>query len=313
MGEVMEQFDKRLMNRFKIIAFDWDGTAVINRQADATEVGHAMEELMKLDVLMVIITGTNFGHIDRQFCSRISGGHKENLFACTNRGSEVYGFTSTLQPSQPVLLSKRQATLQEEAALTAVSEAVRDEIMRRANLKIGIVYDRLNRRKIDLIPEAEWADPPKSEIGKLLKATEKRLVSAGILGGIREAYNLTEDFAKKFGLPDARITSDVKHIEVGLTDKADSVRWILSELAPKHGVQVGNILFLGDEFGPVGGFEGSDFKMVTYGSRGAVYASVGPEPNGVPPNVIHLGGGPQKFIELLKEQIRLHRGQAASG
>jgi hypothetical protein len=105
----------------------------------------------------------------------------------------------------------------------------------------------------------------------------------------------------------------VKHIEVGLTDKSDSVRWIMQELAPKHGVFVENVLFVGDEFGPVAGFEGSDFKMVTHGSRGAVYVSVGPEPNGVPPEVIHLGGGPDRFIDLLKQQIKLHHQQAASG
>src|SRR6185503_15100430 len=137
--------NKRLMHRFKIIAFDWDGTAVINRQADATEVSQVMEDLLKLKVLMVIITGTNFGNLDRQFCSRIKAPHKEYLYACTNRGSEVYGFTSSLQPSQPVTLFKRQATLQEEAALTAIAEAVRDELMIKYNLKVGIVYDRLNR------------------------------------------------------------------------------------------------------------------------------------------------------------------------
>jgi hydroxymethylpyrimidine pyrophosphatase-like HAD family hydrolase len=307
----MEIKHKKLMHRFKIIAFDWDGTAVVNRQADANEVGKAMEELLNLGVLMVIITGTNFGNLDRQFCSKIKGKHKENLYSCTNRGSEVYGFTSSLQPSQPVTLFKRQATLQEEAALTAIAEAVRDELLVKYNLKVGIVYDRLNRRKIDLIPE--WDDPPKSEIGKLLQAVEARLVSAGVVGGIKEVFDLTQKIATRCGLPDTKITSDVKHIEVGLTDKSDSVRWIMGELAHKHQVPVTDILFVGDEFGPVAGFEGSDFKMVTNGSRGAVYASVGPEPNGVPPEVIHLGGGPDRFIELLREQIKLNRTQAASG
>src|SRR5437773_11774713 len=117
------ELEKKLSHRFQIIAFDWDGTAVVNRKADATEVSHAMEELLKLGVFMVIITGTNFGHLDRQFCSRIHGPHKSKLFACTNRGSEVYGFTSSLQPTQPVIVWKRQATEQENAALTAIAEA----------------------------------------------------------------------------------------------------------------------------------------------------------------------------------------------
>src|SRR5437879_568450 len=108
----MEPMQKNLSHRFKIIAFDWDGTAVINRRADATEVGRAMEELLKLSVYMVIITGTNFGHLDRQFCSKIQGPHKAYLFACTNRGSEVFGFTKSLQPSEPVVIFKREATAQ---------------------------------------------------------------------------------------------------------------------------------------------------------------------------------------------------------
>jgi hypothetical protein len=309
---VVNNMDK-LSRKFKIIAFDWDGTAVINRRADAAEVSHSMEELLKLGVLMVIITGTNVGHLDRQFSSKINGSHKSNLFACTNRGSEVYGFSSMLQPSQPVLIYKRQATAQEEATLNQIAEAVRDEIYSRSKLEIKIVYDRLNRRKIDIIPEDEWADPPKSDIGQLLEATEKRLIDGGIKGGIREVFYLTLDMARSYGLTDAKITSDVKHIEIGLTDKADSVDWIMRDLAPKHNIPVENILFVGDEFGPVAGFEGSDFKMVTHSSFGAVYASVGPEPNGVPAGVLHLGGGPARFIELLNQQINMHRKQAATG
>ena len=33
---------------------------------------------------------------------------------------------------------------------------------------------RLNRRKIDLIPLPEWADPPKAQIDELLAAVEAR-------------------------------------------------------------------------------------------------------------------------------------------
>ncbi|MEW6732225.1 MAG: hypothetical protein AB1489_12930 [Acidobacteriota bacterium] len=302
-----------LSRRFKIIAFDWDGTAVVNRYAAVADVGRAIEQLLKFNVVMVIITGTNFGHLDRQFCASIKGTHKANLYACTNRGSEVYGFTSQLQPSQPVLLYKRQATSNEDSALTAVAEAVRDEIKQRSQLEVAIVYDRLNRRKIDLIPTAEWNDPPKAKIGELLTVTEARLKGAGVVGGIREIFDLTRRLANVYGLKDARITSDVKHIEVGLTDKADSVNWIMSELATRQSIPARDILFVGDEFGPVAGFEGSDFKKVTPSARGAVYVSVGAEPNGVPTEVIHLGGGPPRFLELLEDQILLHSQQAVGG
>src|SRR5262249_53872642 len=142
--------------------------------------------------------------------------------------------------------------------------------------------------------------------------TEQRLQMNGITGGIREVFALTHDIAKRVGLIDVRITSDVKHIEVGLTDKSDSVNWVMQDLAVRNNIDAEDILFVGDEFGPVGGFEGSDFKKVTVSAQGAVYVSVGPEPNGVPPQVIHVGGGPARFIEILREQIRLHQ-RAATG
>ncbi|MBI4560218.1 MAG: hypothetical protein HY706_21715, partial [Candidatus Hydrogenedentes bacterium] len=50
--------------------------------------------------------------------------------------------------------------------------------------------------------------------------------------------------------------------------------------------------------------EGSDFKMT--GFEGATCISVGKEPNGTPPGVIWLGGGPKRFLEFLDAQIRLH-------
>ena len=45
--------------------------------------------------------------------------------------------------------------------------------------------ERLNRRKIDLIPEPEWADPPKARIGELLDAVQARLRARGAQGSRR--------------------------------------------------------------------------------------------------------------------------------
>jgi hypothetical protein len=291
------------LNRpFRIIAFDWDGTAVEDRSADARAVASRLEALMKCGVQIVVITGTNFNNIDRQFCQLVRGPHKRNLYVLTNRGSEVFGFDEN---SEPVLLYRRQATEREDHLLTKVAEGVREYVRRRGGPEIAVVYDRLNRRKIDLIPE--WVGPKKSQIGELLEATERRLQQGGIKGGIRELFMLAEKLSRDYGLTAARITSDVKHIEVGLTDKADSVAWVMNELAPKVGAEANQILFVGDEFGPIAGFAGSDFKMATEAAGKAVFVSVGSEPNGVPEGVIHLGGGPARFLELLDQQIALHK------
>ena len=300
--EVLDNFPQ-LRRRFLIIAFDWDGTAVENRAADATEVAARIETLLKLGVPIVVITGTNFNNIDKQLSRLITGRHKRNLYILTNRGSEVFGFDEN---SAPVLLHRRTASIAEELLLTKVAQAVRDYVRYRRGPIIDIVYNRLNRRKIDMIPEPAWADPPKARIGDLLNATEHRLRTGGIYRGIKQLFDLTEKLSLQFGLKQARLTSDVKFIEVGLTDKADSVAWVFGHLAPKVEAKAGDILIAGDEFGPIGGFEGSDFRMVTPEATGSTFVSVGPEPAGVPPEVIHIGGGPATFERLLEDQIEIH-------
>ncbi len=277
---------------FRLIVFDWDGTAVEHRHADATRVRRIAERLLRAEVLLVVVTGTNVANVEAQFSSAIRGPQKSNLYLCTNRGSEVYGYSG---PSPPMLRHLRRATGEEDRKLTEIAEALRDEIAARTGLVTEVIADRLNRRKIDLIPTPEWRDPPKSAMPELLAAVEARLRGAGLAGGLREVFEMTERLCRDRGLPDARVTSDAKHIEVGLTDKADSVRWVLRELAAPRGIGTREILIAGDEFGSTAGFPGSDERMVVPEASGAVYVSVGPEPAGVPPPVIHLGGGPRRF------------------
>jgi hypothetical protein len=292
-----------LGRRFRALIYDWDGTAVVNRQADASHVAALIDELLRRGVWNVIVTGTNFGHIDRQLCQLLPLHDRRHLLVCTNRGSEVFGFTS-----DGVLLNRwlRVASPEEDRALTVVAEAVRDEIGRRTGLEIGIIYDRLNRRKIDLIPLPEWVDPPKYRIGDLLVAVEQRLRAGGLTGGIAEVVELTQALATANGLADARITSDVKHIEVGLTDKGDAVRWVRRELIERESIGGRELLVVGDEFGPVAGFTGSDDRLRQVADTATVI-SVGSEPNGVPAGVRHLGGGPEMFARLLAEQVVLHQ------
>lgn len=220
----------QLMRPFTIIAFDWDGTAVMNRCEGDGAVRATIERLLELGVLVVVITGTNFSNVDRQLSAAIRGLHKRNLFITTNRGSKVYGFDD--QP-RPVLLWQRLNAPEENRLLTVIADAVRDTLVVRTGLQIRVIYNRLNRRKIDLIPLPEWSDPPKSAMGDLLRAVEARLRGVGLAGGLREVVDLAERLAREKGLKDARITSDVKHVEVGITDKSDAVDWMMRELAQK--------------------------------------------------------------------------------
>jgi kojibiose phosphorylase len=296
----------QLARPFRVLVFDWDGTAVASRQEDASAVRTRLERLLRLGTIVVVVTGTNFGNVDRQLCDAMQGVWKQGLYVCANRGSEVYGFDAD---SHPILLSKRVASPSEERLLTEAAERTRRR-MAQAGLDVRVIANRMNRRKIDLIPVAKWADPPKSAIGALLEAVQDRLGRSGWKGGLREVVELATVAASEVGLRDARITSDVKHVEIGLTDKGDAIDWAVRELGSQRGFQPSDMLVVGDEFGPIGGVSGSDAKMLTPGSIGASHASVGSEPGGVPEGVLHVGGGPPQFLRLLDAQIAMHRGGA---
>src|ERR671931_1213064 len=141
-----------LDRRFEAVVFDWDGTAVPDRAADASELRELVEELCLRGLDLVVITGTHVGNVDGQLGARPAGpGH---LYFCVNRGSEVF----QADAEGVRLLHRREATASEEAALDAAAAATVAELGRRG-IGAEIVSQRLNRRKIDLIPEPEWLDP----------------------------------------------------------------------------------------------------------------------------------------------------------
>lgn len=287
-------------HRYRLIAFDWDGTAVTSRQEQPEQLAEAMRRLLEAGIVLVIITGTNAGNVTGQIAPLLTPAALARLYLMVNRGSEVYAYTNggDLDP-----LWQREASPAENAALDATAAAVQQELRERFGVRVEIISNRLNRRKIDLIPEPDWADPPKARIGELLEAVEARLEP--VPGGISAVISLTQRAAATHGLPDARITSDVKHVEVGLTDKSDSIAFLMRRLAPMRGIQPSEVLIAGDEFGPIAGFEGSDYRMVTRLAAGATIVSVGAEPNGVPAGVVHVSGGPDQFVRLLEQQAEL--------
>jgi trehalose/maltose hydrolase-like predicted phosphorylase len=287
-----------LDRRFEAVVFDWDGTAVPDRAADASAVRRLLEDLCEFGMELFVVTGTHVGNVDGQLQARPKG--LGRLHLCLNRGSEVFRVDET----GVRLLTRREATPEEDAALTAAAEATVAKLAERG-LQAEIVSRRLNRRKIDLIPVPAWADPPKARIDELLAAVEERLHRAD-LAGLGEAVELAEVAAREAGLEAPRVTSDAKHVEIGLTDKADSASWVFHELRHR-GIAPGLVLAAGDEFGPLGGLPGSDSLLLVPQGAGATAISVGREPTGVPDGVISLGGGPARFLDLLEDQLERRR------
>lgn len=291
-----------LQRPFRAIIFDWDGTAVADRREDAAPLVHVTEALLDLGIWLVVVTGTNFGNIDRQFCHLIHEEKRGHILVCANRGSEVYGFTAQ---GAPLRVWYRAATAEEDRMLDAVATSLRDALVMRTGLDIHVISGRMNRRKIDLIPLPEWADPAKAQIGALLQAVQTRLHAAGERGGLASVIDEARKIALSVGLPEARITTDVKHIEVGLTDKRDALIWLRRELLETEGIPLKDVLIVGDEFGTLAGFPGSDERMQADVGEACV-VSVGNEPEGTPPDVVHLGGGPPQFRHMLSLQVAHH-------
>ena len=279
---------------FEAVLFDWDGTAVTDRAADAAPLRRRVEALSASGVHLFAVSGTHVGNVDGQLGARPRGPGR--LFLCANRGSEVFEATSR----GLVLVSRRIATPTEDAALDRAAALVVAELGARG-LRAEVVSSRLNRRKIDLIPEPEWAEPKKAEIAALVVAVEKRLAGTDA-GGLDDVVDLARRTARIAGLDDPRITSDAKHVEIGLTDKSDSARFAAGWLEAE-GVTGRLVLVAGDELGPIGGAAGSDSFMLVEELARAAAVSVGAEPDGVPPGVVPLGGGPRRFLEVLDAQL----------
>jgi hypothetical protein len=283
-----------LNRRFGAIMFDWDGTAVPDRRADASILRDLLERLSGLGCHLVVTSGTHLENVDDQLGARPAGPGR--LFIDSNRGSEVW----EIGQAGALLRERREPRPGENEALDRAAAATVDALAGRG-LAIGAVSTRLNRRKIDLMPLPEWGDPPKSRIAELLSATLATLRTAGI-GSLHEVCELARDLARAAGVADPRVTTDAKHVEIGLTDKTDASRQIFPLLA-SLAVPPELVLVCGDEMGPLGGEPGSDSLMLAGDGARAVAVSVGVEPEGVPPEVIALGGGPPRFLELLRDQI----------
>jgi len=299
-SDVARRVPDALRHRFELIVFDWDGTAVPDRKTAVPRLNAVLASLLEAGMWLAPVTGTNVDHLERQSINEIAPRLRRRMRVCTNRGSEVWGYG---EGGERVALYQRVASPAEEAMLTRAAEALREWLAERG-VKSRIIYDRLNRRKIDLIPLPEWDDPPKAQIKALIAATTRHLQAAGI-ERIGEVMQRASEIARDCGLADPRVTSDGKYVEIGLTDKSDSIAWLLDNVARTHRIGARSILIAGDEFGDVGGFAGSDERMMTPDTRGVRIVSVGREPHGVPAGVVQVHGGPDAFLSILRWQLAI--------
>ena len=258
-----------LARRFEAIVFDWDGGAVPDRRADAHRLRRLVEQATAEGLELAIVSGTQIDNVDGQLAARPAG--PGGLILARNDGSEVF----SVDPQGPKLAFRRAATADEDAALSRAAQLTVERLAERG-LRAQIVARRPSHCQIDLVPELAWEDPPTARIAELVAAVERRLGAAGI-AGLPEAVKIACDSAVEAGLGAPRVSSDAKHIEIGLTDMSDSARWINRWLW-ERGIAPEQVLVVGDQSGSLG-----------------------------PAGVVRLSGGPDTFAAVLEDQISRRR------
>ena len=166
--------------------FDWDGTAVPDRAADASELRALVEELCRLGRQLVITSGTHLENVDDQLRVRPDGPGR--LYIDSNRGSEIW----EIGQGGPVLrAAARDAARGGRCARSAAAARTCRRPAARG-LATGEVSTRLNRRKLDLMPGAAWVDPPKSRDRRAARRDARhvarrrhRLAARGLRAGPR--------------------------------------------------------------------------------------------------------------------------------
>ena len=290
-----------LARRFEAIIVDWDATAVQQRCAAGSRLGKLLEQAAANGLELAVLSGTNVGNVDGQLAARPAG--PGGLILALNGGSEVF----SVDRNGPRVAFRRIATADEDAALSRAAQLT-VERLGAVGLSARIASERPNGRRVELIPEPAWREPLDRSIPKLLAALRSRLAAAGI-SGLPEVVKIASDAAAEAGLADPRVTSDAKHVEIGLTDKSDSARWIMRWLWAR-GIAPDQVLIAADQFGPLMGPPGSNPLLSASGAERPTVVSVGVEPSALPAGVIWLGGGPDALASLLADQIaRRRRGE----
>ena len=77
-----------LARRFEAIVFDWYGTAVRDRRADATRMRRLVEDACAAGLELAVVSRTDVGSVDGQLAARPVG--PGGLVLALNRGSEVF-------------------------------------------------------------------------------------------------------------------------------------------------------------------------------------------------------------------------------
>lgn len=287
------------MKKYKAIFFDWDGTAVMSRKAPVDNAVAVMRPLLEQGVKLVIVSGTTInniagGHIEDYFTEK----QLEHLYLGLGRGAYNYAF----QNRNPYVFADMIPDSKLLADIHRISFDIHMELKENYDFDTDIVFSRPNYCKVDLMVDNQRGDNLFMQENELdmLKAS---LAEHGITGGLQELIDLAVKVGERYGVQVAP-TCDAKYLEVGISSKSDNVDTIFRRLQEETGLLPEECSFWGDEFvGIEEGIFGSDSFMRTEITEKGDFFDVSEVPGTRPEGIERLGGGVERFLQFLRDQV----------
>ncbi len=285
--------------KYRAILFDWDGTAVITRDAPVDEVMPLMIRLLEKGIILVVISGTTYeriahGKLHEYVPKNIIG----NMFMGLGRGAHNYGFDAG---GNPVLLHHM---IPDKDVLIRIHEAafhLHKYLLMNFDYETDIVFTRPNYCKIDMLVDLDRCGKLYFQPGEL-DLVNDMLRKHGYDKGIRGLIDYTVGIGEELGVG-LQVTTDAKYLEAGISTKGDNIDYFLDNVIFKKGIGIDECCFWGDEFTYLGeGVKGSDALMITDKSFKGDFFDVSKAPLKLPQNVKHIGGGIESFLSFLREQ-----------
>jgi trehalose/maltose hydrolase-like predicted phosphorylase len=284
-----------LERTFEALVLDGDGAALPDTAASARAVVRRLEGLCAAGLDVAVLSSSDVAGLDARLSARPSGPGR--LFYATGCGAELH----TVDTHGPRMLRQRSASTPELAALERAGPLLVERFAEHG-LAVVSAPSGHDRTRVDLLPPRSRGAAGPRRHADLAAALAERLRETDLqdLSAVVEVAVLA---GKEAGLADPRVTTDLRHLELGVSDHTDSLRRLLREFAAR-GISPGLTLLVGSDFGPHLGRPGDDLLLLTAEGAGVAAVSVGAEPAGVPADVRHLPGGTRTVLVLLDEQLR---------
>lgn len=290
------------MKKYKAIFFDWDGTAVITRDAPIDNLLPLLQKLLAQGVILVVISGTTYEKIAQgKLYQQIPAASAANLFMGLGRGAFNYGYlngdVATLHQIVPDMPTRLK--------IHKVAFDIHTYLLEQYQYETDIVFTRPNYCKIDLLVNVDRGGTLHFQPDEL-ELVNHNLEIHNYQGGVRRLIEEALAIGCQEGLS-LQATTDAKYLEIGMATKTDNVDWLCQNLIFKRGIAIEECCFWGDEFMFLGpGVPGSDAMMITDLTRQGDFFDVSERPLSLPPEVQHMGGSVSQFLQFLDAQCALN-------